>query len=225
MSGSKIETTIEKLRVLCQYQKPKIDYIFYFPWAKGPEYTCGYTKPSKRFRLMANIIRSKGKLVEPTRLHLERFQAEPMEIEDSAARHTGNHAKIHASVEQAIVQHAGTCNDCREKWKQLKIIKEPEIETWNDYVREVNALRAELDNAKFCISIDEHFPQKDDLLEFTSEYVARVEEIFHLFEFIGDESYYFVMEYWEQQDGKMTTWKACNREEDLPGGEFLNSEL
>lgn len=221
MSVSVINGVIEKLKALCERHKPIINYVFYFPWSNGPQYVCAIHKPSKRFAHIAHIIRSKGKLVDAVKAYLEKYPAEPMDLDEK--NHGAEYEKIFASVQQALVDH---CDNCREKWK-IHILAEgivnPDIESLNDYVRETVLLKTTIEKAQFCTSVDEHFPPKDDLLEFGSEYSTRAEEIFSLFEFMGDTTYYFAMEYWERQDQKMTIWKSASGD-DLPGTKYLNEE-
>ena len=221
MSVSKIDQVVNKLKSICERHKPNITYIFYFPWKNGPESVCGIRKPSKKFSLIAHIIRSKGELEDAVKAHIETYGNDPMEEDEN---HTGNYNKIFTSVQQLLSEH---CEECKKKWDHHIIadgIANPDIDSWNDYVREVVLLRTTIERAQFCISADEHFPHADDLLEFGSEYTTRAEEVFSLFEFLGDTTYYFAMEYWERQDQKMTIWKSASGD-DLPGTKYLNEKM
>ncbi len=221
MSVSKIEAVIEKLKAICERHRPTISYIFYFPWKNGPQYVCAIRKPSKKFALIAHIIRSGGKLIEPVKAHLEKN--DPMDVEEDG-KHSADYEKLFASVQEALVGH---CDNCREKWKLNVLadgISNPDIESWNDYVREVILLRTTIEKTQFCINVEEHFPQKDDLFEYGSEYIMRTEEMLSIFEFLGETTYYFAAEYWERLDQKMTIYKSAHGE-DMPGTKYLNEEF
>ncbi len=221
--SSKIEAVIAKLQSICEHHKPQISYIFYFPWKDKQAWKCGIRKPSKQFSLIAHIIRSEGKLVDATIAHIAKY-GDGSEVMDIEQVYLADYSKIFASVQEVIVAH---CDTCREKWKVHVLSEgigvEPDIESSNDYVREVVALRAAVEKAQFCESVDEHFPHRDELIEYGSEYTTRAEEIFHVFEFLGEVSYYFAMEYWERQEEKMTIWRSSNGN-DLPGVEYLNDK-
>ncbi len=228
MSVSKIDAIIEKLKAICERHKPTISYIFYFPWKGGPpKYVCGVRKPSKKFALMVHVVRSGGKLEDAVKTHLEKYADDPMDLDDSAEKHTANYQKIYDSACQATVTH---CADCKKGW-ETKIVAEaigvnPDIESWNDYVHEVVLLRTTIEKAQFCTSVDEHFPPADDLLEYGSEYCMRKDEMISLFEYLGDTTHYFAAEYWERQQQKMMIYSSgSGGDNELPGMKYLIEEF
>jgi hypothetical protein len=205
------------LRAICDRHKPQISWIFYFMENGKPEYVCSLQKVSKTLKLIASIIRSKGALEEKVKQHLEKYPMMPMDCDLDLL--TQQYARIFTSVQSVLCSH---CKECGDKWKGLNLsLENVDAEKWNDYAREVTLLRAIVEKAQFCIPVDEHFPYKDEVMEYGSEYYSRVVEAQSLFEFIGENvAYFFAMEHMDEASQVMILYRTSNGE--LPGDTTLN---
>jgi len=205
---------IKRLWFICKDHKPQISFAFYFIENDKPEYITLMNNASIQFKLMCQIIRSKGALVEDVKKYVEAHaDQEPM---DTTVSHLESFKKIFDPIQDILSNH---CEECKLKWEGLHMFL-TDIDEWSDYVREVKFLRDTIEKQKFCISVREYFPYADELVEYGHEYATRFDNISEMFTFTKLENYYLIVEYWNSQESKMAIMKSSAGE--LAGSEYLD---